>query len=288
MTLRQRARSAESAGQESMRHLVLLCAVALLGCRGALAGPPFQTDDPEPVPFRHYEAYLFGTFDHAGGQTFAQIPAFEFNIGAAPNLQLHIVTPGADLAPHGAFGAGDIELGAKYRFVDETARRPQIGTFPMLELPTGDSRRGLGNGHTWAKLPVWVQKSRGAWTTYGGVGYEINRAPGMKDSRFAGWLLQRQLTKRLILGSEVFAQSAQEMGGQESTFVDAGGFYNFTPHLSLLFMSGHTVAGESHLVGYLGLYYTWGRDRSAPPPPSPMRVRRVLTKLLRMATHEPA
>ena len=24
------------------------------------AGPPFQTDDPEPVEFRHYEVYVFG------------------------------------------------------------------------------------------------------------------------------------------------------------------------------------------------------------------------------------
>ena len=273
-----------------MRQFAVLCAVVLLGCRWALAGPPFQTDDPEPVPFRHYEAYAFGTVDHAGGETFSQIPSFEFNIGAAPNLQLHIVAPGAYLSPHGAFGAGDIELGAKYRFVDEAAKRPQIGIFPMLEVPTGDSRRGLGNGHTWAKLPVWIQKSRGAWTTYGGVGYEINRAPGMKDSRFAGWLLQRQLSKRLILGSEVFAQSAQDIGGRESTFVDVGGFYNFTPNLSLLFMSGHTVAGESHLVGYLGLYYTWGRDRSdAPPSPAPgLRVRGVLSRLLHAATHDVA
>ena len=25
------------------------------------AGPPFQTDDPEPVDFRHYEFYTFAT-----------------------------------------------------------------------------------------------------------------------------------------------------------------------------------------------------------------------------------
>jgi hypothetical protein len=270
-----------------MRQFALWCALVLLSCSRAVAGPPFQTDDPEPVPFHHYEAYAFGTLDHAGGDTFAQVPAFEFNIGAAPNLQLHIVTPFAYLSREGAFGAGDIELGAKYRFVEETARRPQIGTFPMLEVASGDSRRGLGNGSTWAKIPVWVQKSHGAWTTYGGVGYQINRAPGMKDSRFAGWLLQRRLTKRLILGSEVFAQSAQEIGGRESTFVDVGGFYNFTPNLSLLFMSGHTAAGESHLVGYLGLYYTWGRDRSAPPSPAPgLHLRGVLAKLLHVTTHE--
>ena len=30
------------------------------------AGPPFLTDDPEPVDYQHWEAYLFTLGDHAG------------------------------------------------------------------------------------------------------------------------------------------------------------------------------------------------------------------------------
>jgi len=227
----------------------------------AFAGPPFQTDDPEPVPFHHYEAYLFSTWDHSSAATFTQGPAFEFNMGAAPNLQLHAILPLSYATPPGAFGLGDIELGLKYRFIQETSRGPQVGAFPMLELPSGNSRRGLGNGQLWARLPVWAQKSSGPWTTYGGGGYIINRAPGMKNAAFAGWLLQRQITKKLILGGEAFYQAAQTLGGRQSTYLDAGGYYTLYGNLSLLFMSGHSVAGESHLVGYLGLYYTWGKAR---------------------------
>jgi hypothetical protein len=234
------------------------------------AGPPFQTDDPEPVPFHHYEAYAFGTLDHAGGSTFQQVPAFEFNVGAAPDLQLHVVVPMAYATPGDEFGVGDVELGVKYRFAQETGARPQIGTFPMLELPTGNSQRGLGNGGLWARLPVWLQKSFGPWTTFGGVGYEVNHAPGMKDSVFGGWLLQRVLNRRLTVGAEVFSQQAQAVGARETTFVDGGGSLDLKGNLSLLFMIGHTVAGDSHTVGYLGLYYTWGHDR----PPS-ARARRM-------------
>jgi hypothetical protein len=235
---------------------------ALLLARSVAAGPPFQTDDPEPVPLHHYEAYAFGVFDHAEGSTFAQAPAFEFNVGAAPELQLHVVVPLAYQSAGGAFGMGDVELGLKYRFVKETSGRPQIGAFPMLELPTGDGESGLGNGRPWARLPVWLQKSLGAWTTFGGVGYEVNHAPGMKDSVFGGWLLQRALDKRLTVAAEVFSQQAQETGGRGTTFVDGGGYLGLRGGLSLLFMLGHTVAGESHAVGYLGLYYTWGHDRA--------------------------
>jgi len=230
--------------------------------RTAQAGPPFRTDDPEPVPWRHYEVYVFGTVDYGSGITNWGLPAMEFNVGAAPNLQLHMVVPGAYVEPGGAFGMGDVELGAKYRFVQEGKKRPEVGVFPLLELPTGNSRLGLGNGHVWARLPLWVQKSYGRWTTYGGAGYQINHAPGMKDSFFAGWLLQRQISKRLILGTEVYHQEAQSVDARQATFADAGGYYNFRENLSLLFMVGHTVSGERHTTGYIGLYYTWGRSRA--------------------------
>jgi hypothetical protein len=217
------------------------------------------------VPLNHYEVYLFGTVDRGNGLTDWGIPAAEFNIGAAPNLQLHVVIPGAYVNPGGAFGIGDVEVGAKYRFIQESKNRPEVGIFPMLELPTGNSRMGLGNGQLWARLPLWVQKSYGLWMTYGGVGYQINRAPGMKDSLFTGWLVQRQISKRLALGTEIYHQEAQAINAHQTTFVDSGGYYNFSEKLSLLFMLGHTVAGERHTGGYLGLYYTWGRHSSASP-----------------------
>lgn len=241
--------------KSTLRKLLLL-AFVLLPCL-AFAGPPFLTDDPEPVPLHHYEAYLFGTVDSSGGETFSQVPAFEFNVGAAPNLQLHMVVPGADLSPEGNFGIGDIELGAKYRFLTEKGKRPEIGAFPLIEIPSGNSQLGLGNGQVWARLPVWIQKTKGPWTTYGGVGYELNHAPGNKDSLFSGWLLQKQLAKWITLGGEIFYQSAQTVGARQTTFLDGGGYYYFTPDLQLLFMGGHTVDGESHTIGYLGLYYTW-------------------------------
>jgi hypothetical protein len=133
----------------------------------AFAGPPFQTDDPEPVPFRHYEAYAFGTTDRGSGSSYSQFPAFEFNIGAAPNLMLHVIVPVAYTTPQQAYGIGDLELGAKYRFVQEGKLRPEVGTFVLLETPTGNRNLGLGNGQLWVRIPLWLQKSFGNWTTYG-------------------------------------------------------------------------------------------------------------------------
>jgi hypothetical protein len=154
------------------RWILLLLAIAF-GSGRAFAGPPFQTDDPEPVPFGHYEFYFFSAADRTMRETDTAGPAVEINWGAVPNVQLHFIIPAAAAFPANgpsAFGLGDMEAGIKYRFVKETKHRPMIGTFSMLEIPSGSAARGLGVGQTWARLPLWAQKSFGKWTTYGGGG----------------------------------------------------------------------------------------------------------------------
>src|ERR1700690_78088 len=129
--------------------LLLLAFVSTL----AWAGPPFQTDAPEPIDFRHYEFYTFASSDGTAKETDTVGPGLELNWGALPNVHLHIIVPAVAILPSGpdprAFGLGDIELGIKYRFVQETKHRPRIGTFKIFEIPTGNADRGLGVGKTW-------------------------------------------------------------------------------------------------------------------------------------------
>jgi len=173
------------------------------------------------------------------------------------------------------FGAGDAEVGVKYRFIQETSKRPQIGIFPQIELPTGNASQGLGNGQVWARLPVWVQKSWGPWTTYGGGGYVINRAPGMRSHGIAGWLLQRELGKRLTLGGELYSEGASLMGARASTVLNFGGYYNFTKNFSLLFSAGRDISGGLHAVAYFGLYWTWGGRSGGSPQSLPSHLTRA-------------
>ncbi len=57
------------------------------------AGPPFQTDDPEPVSCQHFEFYTLTTGTAMRGDTQGIAPGFEFNYGVIPNGQVHIVAP---------------------------------------------------------------------------------------------------------------------------------------------------------------------------------------------------
>ena len=238
----------------------LLLAFCLTG--RALAGPPFLTDDPVPVDFGHYELYVYGTRDDGPSGTTVQGPAVEFNAGILPNVQFHIAAPYTYLWPSGSgpvSGYGDTEVGLKYRFLQETAHRPQVGIFPMAELATGNAASGIGNGVTWYRLPVWLQKSWGRWTSYGGGGYVINAAAGSRNYPFAGWLVQRDLSAQFALGAELFTQGASGIGRGAYTVYNVGGYYNPTPQFNVLFSVGHSFIGSSHAIGYLGLYYTFPR-----------------------------
>jgi hypothetical protein len=231
----------------------------------AFAGPPFLTDDPAPVDFKHWEAYLFSTINITHQQTDVTGPALEFNAGALPNLQLHLVIPMAYASPAEAprvYGLGDIEVGIKYRFIQETNHRPMVGVFPMLEIPTSDAGRGLGYGRAWWRLPLWLQKSYGPWTTYGGGGYVINPAPNQRNYYFGGWQLQRDISEKLTLGGEIFTQGKSSDDIGSFAVLNFGGYFKITPNFQLLFSGGHTLAGGSHTVGYLGLYWTGGFDKA--------------------------
>lgn len=227
------------------------------------AGPPFLTDDPAPVEYRHGEFYVFSTYDRTKDGKDIALPAFEYNYGVFPDTQLHIVVPFARSEPNdetSQSGLGDLEVGVKYRFIQESETTPQVGIFPMAELDTGNAGKGLGNGKTWWRLPLWVQKSWGEWTTYGGAGYVINRADGEKNYPFAGWLLQKDIGEKWTLGGEVFARGRDTVDGQATTAVNIGGYYKFSPDFNLLFSAGHSVGGERHTVAYLGLWWAFGGD----------------------------
>ena len=253
-------------GQCTVQIAALATALVMVPCL-ANAGPPFRTDDPEPVDYQHYEFYTFTTGTHITGDTSGVGPAWEFNYGLIPDGQFHIVLPSAfDVPADGPsqWGYGDTELGFKYRFIQEDDKgwRPMVGTFPILEVPTGDQNLGLGAGHVRLFLPVWVQKNLGNdWLTYGGGGYWINHDASLGDKNywFFGWLLQKQVTTQLAIGGEIFHQTADTIGGKDSTGFNLGAVYDFDEHNHLLMSAGAAIqnASTTNLYSwYLGYQIT--------------------------------
>jgi hypothetical protein len=240
------------------------------GPAAVLAGPPFTTDDPEPVPLHSWELYLAFQSAHDPSGWSGTGPHFEVNYGPARNTQLHLIVPLAYSVPSdgaGSYGLGDIEVGLKYRFVDEGSLIPQVGSFPLVELPSGSARRGLGAGAVRTLVPLWLQKSWGPWVSYGGAGYWINPGRGHRNSMYLGSLLQRRLVEGLSVGAEVFHATPAETGGSSETGFKVGGLADLGPRLHLIGSAGRGIQGGDRFQAHLALLVTTGpRDGGRPSP----------------------
>jgi hypothetical protein len=223
------------------------------------AGPPYVTDDPEPVEFRHWEFYLATQHSITRSLATGTAPHVEVNYGAWPGLQLHVIAPLAYARPSGGptfYGVGDIEVGAKFRFIDEGRWWPMVGTFPQFELPTGDASSGLGTGHLHVFIPLWLQKSFGPWTTYGGGGFWVNPGAGNRNYGFVGWLLQRRLSQLATLGTEIFYTTPNQVGGDASLRFNLGLVLDLTEHHHLLLSAGRSIVGDCLFQGYAAYQLT--------------------------------
>jgi len=221
-----------------MRALAVLALGAV--CTSVVAGPPFLTDDPDPVDLHHAEINLIAQQSRASTGRAGSVSG-EVNVGCADETQCHVAVPVAfDHPADGSSqaGLGDVELGVKYRFLDRPDDGWSAAVYPTLDLPTGDTGRGLGNGRAQLLLPLWVQRSSGAWSWDAGVARLINRAPDAHDSWFTGLLAQRSFGDRLSLGAELFRRTSTAAGEPSAVGFNVGAIVDVAPHQNLLVSAG--------------------------------------------------
>jgi len=258
-----RRKQFREAAAAAIKRLIWMAGIAGLGSAAAFAGPPYVTDDPEPVEYQHWEVYLASLTAHTPDGITGTAPHVEVNYGVVPNVQLHVIVPDAFDSSGGEtrkFGLGDTELGVKYRFVQESDDHPQIGVFPLAEVPTGSESRGLGTGHTQLFLPVWLQKTIGKWTTYGGGGYWITPGTGNRNSWFMGGLLQYQLTKNLAPGAEVYYRTAQVVSGPSTAQLNLGLVWDLTDTYHIMGSAGPALSGPHGYQTYVAFQFTFGPE----------------------------
>jgi hypothetical protein len=223
----------------------------------AWAGPPFMTDDPEPVEYQHWEVNYALSETWRQGAASAGIPSIDINYGIAPNMQLHVQPlysyERSTTGRH--FGTDDTEVGVKYSFlnIEQGDSSFMAGIYPMLQLPTGNTGLGPTRGKNQSFLPLWLQHSNEKWTIYGGTGYRINPGAGNKNSVFLGGVALYQVTQSLQLGGEVFHETPDAVDGKSTSGFNLGGSYNLTHDYNLLFSAGKGLANVSS-TNQLSLY----------------------------------
>ena len=223
-----------------MKRLVVAASFVLLASP-AFAGPPYLTDDPQPTDLGKYEIYLFAggssAMDGSGGAG-----GIDFNYGAASDLQLTAVLPLAWDNPNGgpaAASLGNIELAAKYKFLHQEDFGVDVAFFPRVFLPAGSA--AVGERHVSLLLPLWIGRSWGAWSTFGGGGCTLNHGGGSQNFCQLGWTVTDQIAPRLQIGVEVYHQTADSIGGRASTGVGLGAVYDLNENFHLLASLGRGV-----------------------------------------------
>ena len=239
--------------------MVIAFAFAVPGYENIYAGPPFVTDDPEPVAYHHWEVYVGSQLLRNAFGLQGTVPHVEVNFGVLPETQLHIIMP-FELSQENqgttSMGLGDVELGVKLRFVKESSGFPQVGAFPHVLLPTGDTATRLGTGRVQVFAPLWLQKTMGGFTAYGGGGFWASPAHAAFDYWSFGGVLQYAIAAAVSAGAELFHNTAAPTSGQAETGCNAGTVINMNSMHHILLSVGTDIRGPNNFMMYAAYQLT--------------------------------
>lgn len=230
----------------------------------AWAGPPFVTDDPEPVDNRHWEINyaLSLTKVHAG--TAAAVPSIDINYGLMEDVQIHaqpsLAYDKTDGNAH--YGLDNLEIGVKYRFLNHQDQHAHwmLSVYPSLQLPTADKALDPDQGKIQVYLPLWFQRDSEDWTIFGGAGYHINQGVDARNSYFTGIAAMNHVSERLQLGGELFRETAAITGEKTAGGFNLGGKYDWSDRYHVLFSAGRgliNAASTNQFSAYVGLQTTF-------------------------------
>ncbi|HEY3326325.1 MAG TPA: hypothetical protein VGK14_04045 [Novimethylophilus sp.] len=228
------------------------------------AGPPFVTDDPEPVANQHWEISFAVNASRSQGKTSVGAPSIDINYGLLPDVQIHALPrlTYAKTSEDEHYGLDNTEIGIKYRFFNRQYDHStwMVGIYPMLLLPTADKTLNPDERKIQTFLPLWIQRDSKDWTIYGGAGYRINQGSNTKNSYFVGVAALNHLSENLLLGGELFHETPSRIGEKATVGFNLGGKYDLSDHFHLLFSAGKALINAystNQFSSYLALQATY-------------------------------
>ena len=224
--------------------LTAAATLALAWAAPAFAGPPYITDDPDPTELGHYEIYvlsdgLFANHNYDG------VTGVDLNYGPVADVQLTATLPlnvSSAARPHVA--RGEVEIGVKWRFLEDKKRGLSLAMFPRVFLPT--SRNG---GRASLLLPVWAGWKNEHWSVFGGGGFHLRPGAGNRDSWIEALAVTRTLSERLTIGAEIAHEGADVIGGEGSATFGLGAVVGLGGPFSLLLSGGPQRGDRTHDIG---------------------------------------
>src|SRR5262245_55909107 len=211
--------------RRTVRRLGAFAVLAIASARArAQGGPPMVTDDTGTPGNHNWEINVALALESRTGERLYEAPLVDANYGLGERIQLKVELPWLvqDTAAKTLSGLGNALFGVKYRFLDETASGISLAVYPQVEVGLLDSslEKGLVEDGTGAILPLLAQKS------FGPVSADMELGPvvrtGQKPRWFGGLVLGGDISARLNLAAEVFAETSSQFSDTDAAF-NAGG-----------------------------------------------------------------
>jgi hypothetical protein len=156
------------------------------------------------------------------------------------------------------YGAGQDELGFKWRFYDNKDTGLGISIFPQISInnPNQSVQRGITPPGDSLILPMEFTKHLGPVDVNWEVGYDVVRQG--PHEWLTGFVVGHDLTKKLELDAEFYGLGTFHDSNNQQT-IDAGVRYKLRPPFILLLMAGRSVApafkSQPFFVGYFGMQF---------------------------------
>ncbi|MFT4176554.1 MAG: transporter [Luteolibacter sp.] len=174
------------------------------------------------------------------------LPKIEIKTPIARNLDLAFIVSHKSIDRDGQAsenGIGDFEIKSKWNFY----RNGNFGMAiePLIVFPTGDERRGLGNGDFLFEFPLIFGFKTGNWEWGTELGFE-HVLHQDEDNAYCGILAMRRLTPNLRIGAEIVAEFPDVRFDSCDTLADIGLKWTFCERCELQALAGRTLRTADH------------------------------------------
>jgi len=181
----------------SVRLLLALLPIALCFSFSVQAQQPFTVDDADVTEFKKFQLQISHEFDilprGAHPSLRQNTTVFVLNYGLLRDVEigvdypLIVISNAAGTTARTIKGFGDLNFHVKYNFLKEREgkRRPALTVSFAMEVPTGDTAKGLGSGLFDYSVNGVLQKSLTTKTTLranGGIVFAGNTSTGFPES----------------------------------------------------------------------------------------------------------
>jgi hypothetical protein len=248
-----------------VRVILIALFSAITVSESAFAGPPYVTDDTDTPSRRAWEINISYVQQRTGDPRSAQTPIFDINYGLRDPIQLKFEVPMMYVSTNGATneaGIGDAKAGVKWRFLEETARLPQLAIYPAVSFPTGSESRGLGAGSVFYYLPLILEKNWGPWMAYANAGWARQAETQTTNYGYYGATLSRETFKPLRIGVELYGNGKTNTDGAKNMGWNAGFEWEIVDSFAILASGGHSLRGEVGMTLYFGGQFHLGEGES--------------------------